>query len=181
MVQDEDLLLALLNSAPVIDGTPTDTLAGAKGEEFIARFGGTGSTAERTHIRKMRGCLHDAIRGRDDAPQHLASALDDTVLVPEVTHHGLNWELRTHPDKKISARAAIAWSRVLEEAPGRLRACANDDCNLFLIDRSRPGTAKWCSMATCGNRMKARAHANRKRGAVAQSLSRPPALGSGRP
>ena len=38
MVQDEDLLLALLNSAPIIDGTPTDTLAGAKGEEFIARF-----------------------------------------------------------------------------------------------------------------------------------------------
>ena len=32
-----------------------------------------------------------------------------------------------------------------------------------LLDRSRPGTAKWCSMATCGNRMKARAHAQRTR------------------
>ncbi|KQR00452.1 hypothetical protein ASF72_16545 [Arthrobacter sp. Leaf141] len=169
MVQDEDLLLALLNSAPIIEGTPTDTLAGATGEKFSARFGGTGSAAERTQIWKMRGCLHDAIRGRDDAPQHLSLALYETVLIPKVTQQGLNWELRTHPDKMISARAAIAWSRVLEEAPGRLRACANDDCNLFLIDRSRPGTAKWCSMATCGNRMKARAHANRKRGATAQS------------
>ncbi|NJC55654.1 CGNR zinc finger domain-containing protein [Brevibacterium marinum] len=47
--------------------------------------------------------------------------------------------------------------------PGRLRACANTECNLFLIDHSRPGTAKWCSMFTCGNRMKVRAHAQRTR------------------
>ena len=31
------------------------------------------------------------------------------------------------------------------------------------IDHSRPGTAKWCSMSTCGNRMKVRAHARRTR------------------
>ncbi|WP_326937864.1 CGNR zinc finger domain-containing protein [Frigoribacterium sp. Leaf415] len=54
-----------------------------------------------------------------------------------------------------------AWSSVTSTLPGRLRACANDECNLFLVDHSRPGTAKWCSMATCGNRMKARAHARR--------------------
>ncbi|MGN0119211.1 MAG: CGNR zinc finger domain-containing protein, partial [Streptomyces albidoflavus] len=55
-------------------------------------------------------------------------------------------------------------SRVTTELPGRLRPCANPRCNLFLIDHSRPGTARWCSMATCGNRMKARSHARRRRG-----------------
>jgi predicted RNA-binding Zn ribbon-like protein len=163
MVQDEDLLLALLNSAPVIDGNPTDGLIGSTSAEFIMRFDGTGSAAERAQILQMRGYLQEAVRGNNDALPHLASALDDAVLVPNVTPHGLRWDLRTHPDKELATRAAIAWSRVLEDAPGRLRACANEDCNLFLLDRSRPGTAKWCSMATCGNRMKARAHARRQR------------------
>ncbi|MFJ9079539.1 CGNR zinc finger domain-containing protein [Streptomyces sp. NPDC102278] len=34
---------------------------------------------------------------------------------------------------------------------------------MFLIDHSRPGTARWCSMAVCGNRMKARTHARKRR------------------
>ncbi|WP_425503278.1 CGNR zinc finger domain-containing protein [Psychromicrobium silvestre] len=42
--------------------------------------------------------------------------------------------------------------------PGRLRPCANLECNKFLIDHSRPNTARWCSMADCGNRLKARRH-----------------------
>jgi predicted RNA-binding Zn ribbon-like protein len=29
---------------------------------------------------------------------------------------------------------------------------------MFLLDASRSGTARWCSMATCGNRLKARRH-----------------------
>jgi predicted RNA-binding Zn ribbon-like protein len=45
----------------------------------------------------------------------------------------------------------------------RLRPCANPECRLFLIDRSKPNTASWCSMAICGNRMKARRHYRRAR------------------
>ena len=36
-------------------------------------------------------------------------------------------------------------------------------CALFLLDRSKPNTARWCSMAVCGNRMKARRHYERAR------------------
>jgi predicted RNA-binding Zn ribbon-like protein len=32
---------------------------------------------------------------------------------------------------------------------------------LFLLDRTRAGTARWCSMSVCGNRMKARRHYGR--------------------
>jgi hypothetical protein len=48
-------------------------------------------------------------------------------------------------------------------ARGRLRACANLDCTLFLLDRSHADRARWCSMAICGNRMKARRHHRRTR------------------
>jgi predicted RNA-binding Zn ribbon-like protein len=34
---------------------------------------------------------------------------------------------------------------------------------LFLIDHSKASSARWCSMAACGNRMKARRHYQRTR------------------
>jgi predicted RNA-binding Zn ribbon-like protein len=37
------------------------------------------------------------------------------------------------------------------------------ECALFLIDPSKPNTARWCSMVVCGNRMKARRHYERIR------------------
>ena len=163
MVEDEDLLLALLNSTPVVDGRPTDELAGISGREFAAPYGGTGSQPEVAHLRRMRACLQEAVRGSADALSRLSSELGDGVLVPRVTPQGLRWDIRAPEDERMAFRAALAWSRVLERFPGRLRPCANDECNLFLIDRSRPGTAKWCSMAVCGNRMKARTHADRQR------------------
>ncbi|WP_412973700.1 CGNR zinc finger domain-containing protein [Mycolicibacterium setense] len=42
---------------------------------------------------------------------------------------------------------------------------------MFLIDRSKRNTARWCSMATCGNRMKARRHHQRARTAKTDEQS----------
>lgn len=162
MVEDEDLLLAVLNSAPVVGGRQSDALSGESWLEFTARFGGTGSPEEREQVRQVRDVLHHVIRSDADAVERLAKLLEAVVLVPQVSAHGVHWVLSTQPDRQILARTIMAWSRILQDAPGRLRPCANNECNLFLIDRSRPGTARWCSMATCGNRMKARAHASRQ-------------------
>jgi len=38
----------------------------------------------------------------------------------------------------------------------RLKLCANPDCSRAFYDSSRNRSGRWCSMATCGNRMKAR-------------------------
>ena len=166
MAHDEDLLLALLNSAPVVDGEPTDTLAGDAGRDMVDRFDGTGSAAELDHLRRMRDVLHDVVRGDDGAVSRLDALLAGATRVPQTTATGIHWQLRAPADRLLAVRAAEAWSDVTGQLPGRLRPCANDECNLFLIDHSRPGTAKWCSMATCGNRMKVRAHSQRKRAAV---------------
>jgi predicted RNA-binding Zn ribbon-like protein len=37
----------------------------------------------------------------------------------------------------------------------RLKQCANDVCARFFLDESKSGTRTWCSMKTCGNRVKA--------------------------
>lgn len=163
VIEDEELLMAVLNSAPVTDGMPTDQLDDSTGRELLESFGATGAEAELRHLKRTRDALQSMIRGEIGADERVAATVEKAVLLPDVTNDGLRWQLDVPDDERLSARTVLAWSRVLKKLPGRLRACANTECNLFLIDHSRPGTAKWCSMATCGNRMKARTYARRAR------------------
>jgi len=55
----------------------------------------------------------------------------------------------------MSAMAAGSWPR--------LKVCANPDCGRAFYDASRNRSARWCSMASCGNRMKGRAYRQRAR------------------
>ena len=165
MLGDEELLLAVLNSAPVVDGRPTDHLDGASGRELAQSWGGTGSADESAQLRRARAALHAVVRrGAAEVLDELSGIVEGAVRTPRVTHDGVVWELHVPDDDRLAAATVLAWTSVITTYPGRLRACANDECNLFLVDHSRPGTAKWCSMATCGNRMKARTHASRSKG-----------------
>jgi predicted RNA-binding Zn ribbon-like protein len=38
----------------------------------------------------------------------------------------------------------------------RVKTCTNDDCGWLFLDTSRKHNRKWCEMAVCGNRAKAR-------------------------
>jgi predicted RNA-binding Zn ribbon-like protein len=90
--------------------------------------------------------------------------LDGLSRVPVLTDDALDWNLQVAEDRRLAARIVLAWAEIRETIPGALRPCANDECRLFLLDRSRAGTARWCSMATCGNKMKARRHRARAAG-----------------
>jgi CGNR zinc finger len=54
--------------------------------------------------------------------------------------------------------AVLAAANLLEIALDRVKHCENPDCVLWFFDTARNGTRRWCSMAVCGNRMKARRH-----------------------
>lgn len=54
----------------------------------------------------------------------------------------------------LTAMAAGGWSR--------LKVCANEECGRAFVDGSRNRSARWCSMETCGNRMKGRAYRRRR-------------------
>jgi predicted RNA-binding Zn ribbon-like protein len=43
----------------------------------------------------------------------------------------------------------------------RIRVCAAENCGLLLVDTSRPGRRRWCSMELCGNRAKIRTYRSR--------------------
>src|SRR5437773_2195535 len=160
---DEGFLLALLNSTPVIGGVPADDLADpARARAWLAAAGGAGSEAELRHVLRVRQMLQAIVRGQQP-PAVLAPELDGVTSVPAMDGGQVSWTLSVEEDRELAVRAILAWDALARLSPGRLRPCANDECRLFLIDRSKANAARWCSMAVCGNRMKARRHYQRSR------------------
>jgi predicted RNA-binding Zn ribbon-like protein len=160
---DEDFLLALLNSTPVIDGVPADDLADpARALAWLTAADGLGSEAELRHVLRVRQVLQAVVRGQEP-PAVLAPELDGVTSVPSIDGGHVSWTLSVDPERELAVRTILAWDALARQSPGRLRPCANDECRLFLIDRSKANAARWCSMAVCGNRMKARRHYQRAR------------------
>lgn len=50
----------------------------------------------------------------------------------------------------------------------RIKACGNPDCRWAFHDGSKNHSGRWCDMASCGNRMKARAFRERARHAKSE-------------
>jgi predicted RNA-binding Zn ribbon-like protein len=158
---DDGFLLAILNSTPVVDGVPTDDWADqARARAWLASAGGTGTEAELRHMLGIRQLLQAVVRG-EQPPDALAPALQGVTRTPAMADGQVTWTLTVPAERELALRAVLIWDALAKNSPGRLRPCANDECRLFLIDRSKAGTARWCSMAVCGNRMKARRHYQR--------------------
>ncbi|GAB1509725.1 CGNR zinc finger domain-containing protein [Actinophytocola sp. KF-1] len=157
---DETYLLDLLNSTPVVDGTQQDVLDAA----WLRAHDGSGSAEELAATREARDVLQALVRGEAGVGA-LAPLLAGAHQRPSVTADGVEWTVDVdEAPRRQAVRAVLAWDALRRDSPGRLRPCANTECRLFLIDHSKPNKARWCSMATCGNRMKARRHYERTRG-----------------
>ncbi|RJQ76746.1 zf-CGNR multi-domain protein [Pseudonocardiaceae bacterium YIM PH 21723] len=163
MESDEGLLLDLLNTTPVMDRVPRDELADAEaGARWLADHGQPASEQEWRALVEVRDLLqavvHDGLSTADLAP-----FVEGVRSHATLRYEGVTWTLDLPEGRSAAARAVLTWDRLRISAPGRLRPCANPDCRLFLIDHSKPNSARWCSMAVCGNRMKARRHYQRAR------------------
>lgn len=95
----------------------------------------------------------------------LSQGLGHYMLEPTVE----GFEMRFHalPDGPETLLAPVAESvaRFLADAdPSLVKGCENPGCILYFYDTSKNHTRRWCSMSTCGNRMKARAHYERVQG-----------------
>jgi predicted RNA-binding Zn ribbon-like protein len=152
------VLLDLLNTTPVIDGQMVDRLADPAAARKWLRAHGDPQCENVDTVRTARDDLQRVVRMQVGASV-LRPYLTDVRQVPDIGADGLTWSLQAD----WPARLVLAWAELERDMPGRLRPCANDECRLFLIDRSRAGTARWCSMSGCGNRMKARRHYSRTR------------------
>ncbi|HEX3588750.1 MAG TPA: CGNR zinc finger domain-containing protein [Pseudonocardiaceae bacterium] len=167
---DEAALLDLLNTTPVVDGEPYDELGDADaGARWLAAHDLPASADEWRALVDVRSVLQDVVRG-DTSATALAPFVAGLGYRAAIAADGIDWSLDAPGGRVAAARAVLAWDTLRVSHPGRLRPCANDECRRFLIDHSKPNTARWCSMAVCGNRMKARRHYQRGRDAAERPL-----------
>jgi predicted RNA-binding Zn ribbon-like protein len=163
VTNDEAFLLDLLNSTPIVDGVQQDLLETARtGRDWLRAHGGSGSTAEWEATRTARSVLQDVVRAKAPASR-LEPVLEGVCQRPSISADGVAWTIDVAAPRQLAVRAVLAWDDLRRTSPGRLRPCENPECALFLIDHSKPNKARWCSMAVCGNRMKARRHYERTR------------------
>jgi predicted RNA-binding Zn ribbon-like protein len=165
----EPLTLDLVNTEFAPDGTLVDLLATAESARAWAAAAGLTGTLDEASLaalKQARSAIRDALEGRGTAP--LNAVLDkgrvrlrvSDALAPARTLQA------GEPAWQPAVLAAANLVELLETAPERVKRCENPDCVLWFFDTTRNGTRRWCSMAVCGNRMKARRHYDRRKAQV---------------
>ena len=108
-VPDEDFLLAVLNSTPVVDGVPVDDLADtAHARAWLAGVGGLGTEAELQHVLRVRQALQAVVRG-EQPPDALAPELQDVTSIPAMTDGQISWTISVPPERELAVRAVLTW------------------------------------------------------------------------
>jgi predicted RNA-binding Zn ribbon-like protein len=175
---DEPVLIELLNTCSSRGrGVDDDLRDEAKAREWVIDHGGPGSTGDIADIRHFRTTVAGYLRG-----EVAAEALDPWLArirrVLVLLDGELGWDTLAPLEAAISARALLELAELQRGGVSRIRPCANPDCVQFFIDRSKANARKWCDMAICGNRTKARRYYERtvraQQAAVARQVTQTP-------
>lgn len=170
--------VAWLQQAQVLDAT-----------ESAAALSAWGQRPEAKRVLEQARELRSAIREmalRLAVGKEVASASVDVinrVLAQATGYYRLTrvrsgYELQFHSERTQAAHlltpiAKSAAELLRDSEPLRIRQCGNPICSLYYYDTSKNRTRRWCSMALCGNRMKAAAFYQRaqknKRGESGES------------
>lgn len=67
------------------------------------------------------------------------------------------------PESLLYPIAAAMVAMLTEGRIGRVKECEAHDCVLLFADTTKSGRRRWCSMATCGTRMKVAAFRSRRK------------------
>jgi len=191
--ETEELFVAFANTLSHTRGAAHDDIPDAETLlDWLRAHDLVSSRGRATEAARLRRDPDEAQR-RLERFRHLRGLLQGTAWsisreglakpqqLTELNHvlrHGLHYhQLRIGPDgnryevsqvgdRLDQARAAIASSFahfVADDAPDRLRVCANDGCRDVFVDRSPGGKRRWCDMRTCGNQAKVARHRARAR------------------
>jgi predicted RNA-binding Zn ribbon-like protein len=162
-LQDYAQLLAFARQARLMD--PAEAAGLERRAQADARAAAAATRAARALREALYGIFSARAQGRTIPDRDLAclnealrEALPNLRLDRQGTSLAWRWdrgETLTRPLWPI-ARAAAAL--LTAEAPAPVRECGGTDCTWLFLDLSRGRSRRWCSMASCGNRAKARRH-----------------------
>ncbi|PZF83549.1 CGNR zinc finger domain-containing protein [Jiangella anatolica] len=129
----------------------------------------TAGPADLAAMRPLRTAITDAARSlaaggsvRPSDIEVINAAAASPPLVPSlgVVGAGVGWASPTTP-AALSTIARDAIDLFAGPLASRIRVCASETCGLLLVDTSRPGKRRWCSMQRCGNLAKVRGYRQR--------------------
>ena len=164
----EDALLfavALANTDPAASKSGADEITTtAELTSLLATHGYSGrfdrDDAELASVIETRALVRKVwCLPRDEAVTEVNRMLRDAGALPFlVRHEQFDWHLHaTEPDAPLAERIRVEISLAIidvirSDQTGRLRVCAASDCSGLLLDLSRNGSKRFCSVR-CGNRM----------------------------
>ncbi len=160
-----DFVVALGNTDPTASRTGTDEIATqAQLTELLDAHSYSGRMArdaqELAEVHATRDLLREIWSlDRDAAALEINRMLRDAKALPYLMRHDhFDWHLHATSSEaplaeRIRVEAALALADVIRsDETGRMRVCDADDCMGLLLDLSRNGSKRFCSVR-CGNRM----------------------------
>lgn len=131
------------------------------------------AAADLAYALRVRTAVRSLLVANHDHEEPLPEALD--VLEDAALKAGLTLRFSSsgisqlQPVVKgvegaVGRLLAIAHAAMTEGTWSRLKICRGETCAWAFYDTSRNRSGKWCSMAVCGNRAKARTYRRRRRG-----------------
>ena len=106
----------------------------------------------------------DRRRASEILDRELRRAMRHVALEPAGRGFRLGWAASDELDRPLWHVVRSAADLVTSSAVMRIRECEGDGCGWLFLDVSESRRRRWCSMAVCGNRAKARRHRARAKG-----------------
>jgi predicted RNA-binding Zn ribbon-like protein len=159
-------LLAFARQAGLLDPGTLEALA--------ARAGAPAAEAALRAARALREALYGLFSARAHGREVPAGDLEhlNRALREALPHLGLTgpgggaWQWRDgarHLGAPLWPIARAAADLLTRAPAAPVRECGGAQCTWLFLDLSRGRSRRWCSMASCGNREKARRHYHRTR------------------
>ena len=155
----------LLNTVPGATGSGTDEISTQEQldvllvkHQYSGRF--DRDAAELASVREIRARFRRIwMMPRDELVGEINAMLRDANAQPQLRRHdGIDWHLHAVPlDAPLAQRMEVESAMALLDVArsnetSRMRHCEAFDCDGMLLDLSKNGSKRFCSVR-CGNRM----------------------------
>ncbi|HEY3712813.1 MAG TPA: CGNR zinc finger domain-containing protein [Amycolatopsis sp.] len=162
-------LRARRNAAPLEKLGSADSLDAWFVESGTADARPDSTMRDLTAALSLREAIYSLVAARlrkqsyvDDALKVVNRAASRPPVIPRLTPEGRRVAATTEQALSTIARAGVEILGGSDAA--LLKECGRPECTQVYLDRSRGFRREWCSMITCGNKMKAAAYRARRRG-----------------
>jgi predicted RNA-binding Zn ribbon-like protein len=162
------LVQAYVNTVDLQDGpeelTDPNTLAAWLVAHALMEPGQPASEADLKHAIAVREAIRGLVAANSRGkvyPLDVATLNEAATASRLRARFGADGKARLEPEAGGVAGAmgrmvAAVYAAMADEDWSRLKLCGSQSCRWAFFDRSRNHSSRWCTMASCGNRQKAR-------------------------